>query len=186
MSFKQAFFQCGITGFDKRLKDLNEEEEFSALINWALNKLQYFHSMDLRYRVNGSIYQTPSHKNGREIRVGKPRLKIHHPGAITYDWDEETKYTTLEVDKITASVERADIINAAKKKGILLSKQQISELARPEGPPDWDYPLQVESPQVELIQTERNCWDEVLTEEERNLLSEFWMFKYTMYALDIS
>jgi len=57
--------------------------------------------------------------------------------------------------------------------GRLLTAQQISELANPEGPIDWNYQPQVESPQIKLVQTERNCWDVVLTEEERNLLGEF-------------
>ena len=45
-------------------------------------------------------------------------------------------------------------------------------MTNPQGPPDWDYEPQVESPQIKLVQTERNCWDVVLT-EERNLLGEF-------------
>ena len=171
MSFKQAFFQYGITGFDKRLKELNEEEEFSALVNWALNKLPYFHSMDLRRRVNGGIYQTPIHKNGREIRVRKPIFKTDYPGAIGYDWLEEITYDTLDVGIIDASTTRADIINAAKMEGKLLNAQQVSNIAR--GQNEWEYEPQEETPPIKLIQTERNCWDVVLTEEERNLLGEF-------------
>ena len=36
MTFKQAFCSMGITEFDKPLKELNEKEEFSTLVNWAL------------------------------------------------------------------------------------------------------------------------------------------------------
>jgi len=171
MTFKQAFCQYGLTGSDKRLKELNEEEEFSALVNWALNKLQYFHSMNLRHKVNGGIYQTPLHKNDREIRVGKPTLKTDYPGAITYDWNKETKYSTLDVRAITTAVERADIINVAKKERRLLTEQQVTEMTNPQI--NWNKQTQMEWPQVELERLERNCWDAVLTEEERNLIGEF-------------
>jgi len=111
ISFKQAFFQLGMTESNKTLRELNEKEEFSALTNWALNKLPPFHSMDLRQKVNGEIYQTSIHKSGRKIVVGKPTLKTNYPGAITYDWPEEMKYETLNVDAITESIATADAIN---------------------------------------------------------------------------
>jgi len=38
---------------------------------------------------------------------------------------------------------------------------------------NWNEQPQMEQPHVKLVQTERNCWDVVLTEEERNLLGEF-------------
>jgi len=171
ITFKQAFFQYGMAEIDKPLKELNEKEEFSALVNWALNKLPPFHSMDLRQRASGVIYQTSLHKCGRQVRVGKPMVKTDFPGTIVYDWPEEVKYDTLGVDVITRSTLRADIINVAKMKGKLLTAQQVTELANPQI--NWNDQPQVETPQIKLVQTERNCWDVVLTEEERNLLSEF-------------
>jgi len=84
MTFKQAFFQFGVTEYDKVLKGLNEKEEFSALVNWVLNKLPPFHNMDLRHKVNDELYQTAIHKRAREIRVGKPMLKTRYNGAIRY------------------------------------------------------------------------------------------------------
>jgi len=171
MTFKQAFFQFGMTDYDKALKELNEKEEFSALVNWALNKLPQFHSMDLRHRVNDEIYQTSIHKSGRHLVVGKPILKINHPGTILYDWYEEPTYESLNVGIITNSVLRADIINAAKMEGRLLTARQITEMMNPQI--DWTYQPQVESPQTKLVQTERNCWDAVLTEEERNIIGKF-------------
>jgi len=173
MTFKQAFCSMGITEFDKPLKGLNEKEEFSTLVNWALNKLPPFHSMDLRYKVIDELYQIVISKCEKGMRIGKPMLKTSVKGAIRYDWPEEVTYETLSVDIITASMLRADIINWAKKEGRLLTAQQLSQLADNEGPCDWDYEQPVENSQVKLVQTERNCWDVVLTEEERNLLGEF-------------
>ena len=46
ITFKQTFYQLGMTDVDKPLRELNEKEEFSALANWVLNKLPQFHSMD--------------------------------------------------------------------------------------------------------------------------------------------
>jgi len=171
MTFKQAFSQFGVTEYNKVLKGINEKEDFSALVNWVLNKLPLFHSMDLRHKVNKELYQTIICRRAREIRVGKPMLKASHDGTIRYDWPEEITYETLDVGIITASVKRADIINVAKMEGRLLTAQQIVELENPQI--DWNYQPQVESPQIKLVQTERNCWDVVLTEEERNLLGEF-------------
>jgi len=39
-----------MTRFNKTLRELNEEEEFSALVNWTLNKLPLLHSIDLRQK----------------------------------------------------------------------------------------------------------------------------------------
>jgi len=171
ITFKQAFFQLGMTEVDKPLRGLNEKEEFSALVNWALNKLPPFHSMDLRQKVNGEIYQTSIHKSGRQIIVGKPTFKTGHPGAILYNWPKEMKYELLDVEAITTSVRRGDIVNVAKMEGRLLTEQQIAEKENPQI--NWNYQPQEKSPQIKLVETERNCWDVVLTEEERNLLGEF-------------
>ena len=84
ITFRQAFYQLGMTEFDKKIGELNDKEEFSALVNWAMNKLQPFHSMDLRHRVNDEIYQTSIHRSAREIRVGRPTLSIKNPEAIKY------------------------------------------------------------------------------------------------------
>jgi len=52
-----------------------------------------------------------------------------------------------------------------------LSEEQVSELLNPQI--DWNNQQRVETQQIKLLQTERNCWDVVLTEEERNLIGEF-------------
>jgi len=48
-----------------------KKEEFSALVNWALNKLPPFHSMDLKHGMNDEIYHTSIHKSGRQLVVRK-------------------------------------------------------------------------------------------------------------------
>jgi len=81
------------------------------------------------------------------------------------------KYELLDVEAITTSVRRGDIVNVAKMEGRLLTEQQIAEKENPQI--NWNYQPQEKSPQIKLVETERNCWDVVLTEEERNLLGEF-------------
>jgi len=176
ITFKQAFFKLGMTGFNKKLKELSEEEEFSALVNWTLNQLPPFHSIDLRHKVDGEIYQTSIHKDGRKIRVGKPTFKTNYPGAIMYDWSEEMNYETLDVDVIKDSIARADAINQAKVQGgSFIPAQQMPELLNPEveeGSTELEQQQQVASQQISSVQTDGNCWNVVLTEEERNLLGE--------------
>ena len=153
MTLKQAFCQFGITKENQAIKRLNEDEEFSAVINWALNKLPPFHRMNLRYTVNGELYQTTITKSTREIRVGKPMLQTKFEGAIRYDWPEETTYETLDVGTIAASASRADIINDAKINGRLLSTQEVAE--------------------QESSHTNQDGKNPILTEEERHVVSEF-------------
>jgi len=53
--------------------------------------------------------------------------------------------------------------------------QRIPELLNPEvgeGSTEVEQQQQVVSQQISLVQTDRNCWNVVLTEEERNLLGE--------------
>ena len=111
--------QFGVTEYDKPLKELNDKEEFSTLINWAINQLPSFESMDLRHRVNGKLYQTSLHKKAREILVGKPKEKDNQDEAVTYDWPEYVTYETLAVNIITISMLRANVINDAKKRGTI-------------------------------------------------------------------
>jgi len=158
-----------MTEFDKPLKTLTEKEEFSALANWALNKLPPFQTMNLRQSVNGELYQTTLHKSRRKIVVGKPTLKTSHDETIRYDWPEEITYDTLSVDVITESTVRADIINLAKKEGRQLPTEPIIERASSQL--DGNYQLPMESAQASILQTDRNYWKE-LTEEERNMLGE--------------
>jgi len=154
--------QFGVTEYDKPLKELNDKEEFSTLINWAINQLPSFESMDLRHRVNGKLYQTSLHKKAREILVGKPKEKDNQDEAVTYDWPEYVTYETLAVNIITISMLRANVINDAKRKGQFLSEQEVTARVHPQN--DWN---------VEELQMGENGENRVLTEEEMELINEF-------------
>jgi len=171
ITFKQAFYSLGMTNMNRPIRKLNEEEEFSALANWILNKLPLRCSMNLRLKVNDKIYQTSIYEGRRQIVVGKLMQQASQHGAITYYWPEETKYESLTVDIIKTSAKRADIINAAKAEGKILTDQQITELEVSQI--DWKSQPLMEQPPMQSEQTERNSWNAVLTEEERELLSEF-------------
>ena len=115
-TFKRAFAKFGVTRDDTLLKEMNEEEEFSALVNWAINQLPEYEDMDLRYKVNGKVYQTTLRKRSREIRVGKTREEDYQDEVITYGWPEDVTYETLNVDIIAISVLRAKVMIEAKNK----------------------------------------------------------------------
>ena len=134
-------------------------------MNWAINQLPSYESMDLRYQVNDTVYQTNIHKRARETRVGNAVAKAKHAGAITYDWPEQVTYETLDVNTITISMLRADIINDAKKSGQLLPEQEVTEQVNPQI--DWNIQP------VEGFQMGENGWNGVLREEERELINEF-------------
>jgi len=55
-TFRRAFSKFGVTKNDKPLKEMNENEEFSALVNWTINQLPEYEEMDLRYKVDGKLY----------------------------------------------------------------------------------------------------------------------------------
>jgi len=195
MSFRQAFFALGIVNDNKPLRQLNDEEIFSALANWAIHKLPILHSMILRIKVDGAIYQTVVRRCQRRLRVGKI-VRVTGPGGIAYDWPEETKYDSLDVSIIENSVYRANTVNV--ERGYDLSVRErtqqaqeqadeliLEERSQPEEQADvhdeersqseeeqaddisWDIP------RISMRQTERNCWEVVLTEEERELINEF-------------
>ena len=171
ITFKQAFYKLGMTDDNKTMKELTEAEEFGAIANWIVNKMPYYHSVDLRQKVNDEIYQTFIHKSDKGTRVGKPVLKTKYPGAITYDWPDEMTHELLNVDVITSSIARADVINMAKtQEGSFVPAHRIPQLlnSREEEPIELEQQQPVVSQQISLVQTDRNCWNVVLTEEKGN------------------
>jgi len=161
-TLKKAFAKFGVTENDKPLKKMNEKEEFGALVNWALNQLPAYESMDLRNKVDDKMYQTRIRKKNRKIRIGKPKEKDNQEEAITYAWPEDATYETLAVNVITISMLRANVINDAKRKGQFLSEQEVTARVHPQI--DWN---------VEELQMGENGENRVLTEEEMELINEF-------------
>jgi len=193
MSFRQAFSALGMVDKNKPLKQLNDKELFGALVNWAIHKMPKLHSMVLRVK-HGAIYQTVLVKDSRNLRVGK-LVRVTGHGGIAYDWPESTRYGSLDVSIIEASVHRANVINVEKGYDMNVpertqqAQEQIDELmikdfkqeqqiiksdegdiqqeeASTSGAP-W------KTPKITLRQTEHNCWQVVLTEEEQELINEF-------------
>jgi len=102
MSFRKVFISLGMVNENKPLKQLSDEETFSALVNWSIHKLPMWHSMILRISWNGAIYQTILRKSQKYLRMGKI-VRVTDPGGIVYDWPEETKYDSLDVSIIESS-----------------------------------------------------------------------------------
>jgi len=150
---------------NKPIRILGEEEEFSALVNWAINKLPDLQNMILRISVNGEIYHTVLRSSKRHIRVGRI-IRLAGPGAITYDWTEDEKYESLTASKIEESAFRANVINI--ERGCEINTAGTSRTTEEQlVEEDW------EIPQIRMRQTKENCWEVVLTTEERELIDEF-------------
>jgi len=193
MSFKQAFSALGMVDKNKPLKQLNDKELFGALTNWAINKLPKMHSMVLRVN-HGAIYQTVLVKSLKNLRVGK-LVRVTEPGGVAYDWPETTRYGSLNVSIIAASVHRANVINV--EKGVAMNvlertqqaQEQIDETMIEQfkqEPQESQYveeeiPTEAAStsgmpwstPKITLRQTEPNCWQVILNKEEQELIDEF-------------
>jgi len=181
ITFKQAFFYKGMSDENAPLKQLKDQEEFSALVNWALHNLVKDEDMILRVKEKGFIYQTILHKTDRKIRVGRI-TQIYGTGAMKYDWPDEIKYHSLSSGEINASAKRANVINEA------ITNRQVMMHQQAERPRD---ERQVEMPNAEtpgssstqdflptipnirLRETEPNLWEVVMTEEEKELIAEF-------------
>jgi len=136
MRFRQAFLALGIVNDNKPLKQLNDEEEFSALANWVIHKLPLLQSMILRINADGAIYQTVVRRCQGHLRVGKIVILEERPQL------EEEQADVQDEERSQSEEEQADDIS-------------------------WDIP------RIALRETERNCWEVVLTEEERELINEF-------------
>ena len=152
--------------------------------------------------MEGVTYQTTLHKNQNRIRVSEI-VKKYGPGAIRYDWLPGTDYHSLNLDEIETSIKRADLINDAKMKGQELTQEMIlqyeaissaetTEVMTEDAETSGDKTSSAETtevitedigtsgdmarprvPQIKLRETEKNCWQVVLTEEERELIDEF-------------
>jgi len=165
------------------LKQLSAKAEFSALVNWIRHELPKHEDMELRADMEGVTYKTIVHKDQKQIRVG-PVTKIYGPGAIRYDWLPGTNFYSLDLGEIKASIRRADLINDAKMMGqevtqeILLqhgetSKSKTAEATTQDDEISGDMEVIPRIPQIKLRETEKNCWEVVLTEEERDMINEF-------------
>jgi len=194
MTFKQAFSALGMVNKNKPLKQLNDEKTFSALVNWAIHKLPKLHSMVLRI-THGAIYQTVLLKSQHKLRVGK-LVRVTGPGGIAYDWPASTQYESLDVSIIEDSIHRANVINVEQGHDLSViertqqAQEQTDELIMEESSQEKEQAvehveedLQPEEessngvswniPKITMRQTEHNCWEVTLTEEERELIDEF-------------
>jgi len=188
MAFRHAFGALGMVDKNTPLKQLNDKELFSTLVNWAINRMPRLHSMVLRVKY-GAVYQAIIVKSLKNLRVGKLE-RVAEPGGIAYDWPETTRYDSLEVEIIKASAQRANEINAQKgyDKNALErahnTQKQADKIMNEECPQDPQPEEEVRQegastsgetsmPRITLRQNEPNIWEVVLTEQERELIEEF-------------
>jgi len=189
MGFKQAFGALGMADKNTPFKQLSDKESFSALVNWAIHKMPRLHSMVLRVRY-GAVYQAVIVKSLKNLRVGKLE-RVAEPGGIAYEWPEATRYDSLEVEIINASVQRANEFNEQRgyDKSILQrtlqAQKEAEEIMSEECPQEPQSEEEMEqdeastserpwkTPKITLRQDDSNVWQVVLTEEERELINEF-------------
>ena len=154
-TLKRAFSKFGEIDHNKKLKDMDEKEEFGALVNWALNELPSYEHMYLRCKVDG---QTSIRKRHTERVVGKPKVKDCQDEAITYDWPEHATYENLDEKIIAISALRANVKNEARKQGKELAEEEIQVF------PQIDWAAGLQQKDGEKV---------MLTEEEMELINEF-------------
>ena len=182
ITFKQAFFSRGMVDESIPLKQLSAKEEFSALVNWSRYQLPKHQKMDLRVDMEGVTYQTTLNKDKNKIRVGEI-VRKNGPGAIRYDWLPETKYHSLHLAEIEASMKRADLINDAKMKGQELTQEMIVQYATASNDEkaevitgnvgtSEDMSTIIRMTQMKPKETE-HCCEMAVTEEEIELINSF-------------
>ena len=118
-------------------------------------------------------YETTVHKDQYKIRVGE--IKTCGPGVIRYDWREGLLYCSLNLWEINEGIQRADIINKAR-----IEKQKEQQEPVVEGHQRELVNVDAEIlaitsnvPNIRMQKNDKNCWEIVLTEEERQLIDEF-------------
>jgi len=161
ITFKKTFVKFGVTEDDKPLKEMNQKEEFSALVNWITNKMPENEDVELRYKVEEKLYQNKISKRCRGIRVRKPKIEDENEESITYAWPDFATYENMDVDIITISVVRAKAMNEEKRKEQELNEQETT--ARGSSQINWN---------MEEIQQGIGA-EKVLTKEEMELINEF-------------
>jgi len=173
ITFRQAFSNRGMVDDSIQLKTLTAKEEFSALANWILNELPRYERMTLRADMEGITYETTVHKDQYKIRVGE--IKICGPGVIRYDWREGLLYCSLNLREINEGIQRADIINKARMERQKEQQEPGVEVHQRELVNEDAEILAITSniPRMRMRETDKNCWEIVLTEEERQLIDEF-------------
>jgi len=161
ITFKQAFSSRGLVDDSIPLKKLTAKEEFSALVNWIIQELPRHEKMLLRADMEGVTYETTVHKDQYKIRVGE--IKECGPGFTRYNWPEGLLYCSLDLKEIKDSIQRADMINKAVEIPQGEQAAEVSEISA----------VISNIPKIRMRETDENCWEVVLTEEERQLIDEF-------------
>ena len=113
-SVKKTFCWVGFSKpsqLDKPIKDMNEEEEFSCVMNWIMHKMPQREAVIIRFEVLGHAYQAKIGHNGQRLYVNKPILMPTINKPTFYDWEREETYHTLTADKIRNSTQKADQLN---------------------------------------------------------------------------
>ena len=169
ITFKQAFSNRGMVDDRVQLKNLTAKEEFSALVNWILQEMPKYERMTLRADMEGITYETIVYKDQYKIRVGK--IKTCGPGVIRYNWREGLLYCSLDLREINEGIQRANMIN---ERG-MERQQQAMDIPQPELVNENSEILAITSniPRIRMRETDKNCWEVVLNEEERQLIDEF-------------
>ena len=128
VSVKKTFCWIGFheaSQLDKPIKDMNNKEEFSCIMNWIMHKMPKRKAVIIRFDVCGVTYQVKISHNGQRLCVNKPTLVTTIDEATLYDWQGEETYRTLTVEKICNSIQGADQKNKQKEQR---ERQELMEL----------------------------------------------------------
>jgi len=92
-------------------------------------------------------------------------------GVIGYNWRERLIYCSLDLREINEGIQRANMINER----CMERQQQAKDIPQPELVNENSEILAITSniPRIRMRETDTNCWEVVLNEEERQLIDEF-------------
>ena len=129
--------------------------------------------MTLRADMEGITYETIVYKDQYKIRVGK--IKTCGPGVIRYNWREGLLYCSLDLREINEGIQRANTINETGMARQQIQQEQVMDISQPElvNGDSEIWAITANIPRIRMRETDTNCWEVVLNEEERQLIDEF-------------
>ena len=107
---------------------MNEEEVFACTMNWAIREMKHNENIEIRFKVEGKVYQAKLYYHDRHLRVKQIEIIMDVNGAILYDWEDGVTFDALTVDAIRRSASKADGYNYQLMQDMMENARLLSEL----------------------------------------------------------
>ena len=114
VTVKKAFSKYGIINIRdarKPFKELTEEEVFAYIMNWIVHQMRGPEQVTVRFKVEHTTYEMKFRYIRGQLRVNVPKVVSTNTTFMLYDWTEADTLNELTVEKVNASVQRANVKN---------------------------------------------------------------------------